>query len=596
MPGRCRDEDRTRLRGARGRARGEHSGGRPRGRGAHRAGRRVERPLGLRRYGERDDRARPSAPARARSGDRRRRARGGGRAPPGAPAEPARRSVRDRDIGGGLPVRRRRDRARGVVGARASSGRRILRRTRIRGDRLAALVAWWPYERPYGAPRRRHPLVVRRGDRHAAPRRERSHRPTSSRGPRVTARRSRDTRRHRARRRRGDRHRRHRCGHRARATSRRVRPGRGDRGDARCGSRALDRGDPRGHRAAHWRRGRARRRDRFRRPRRSARDPADPRRRARATRPRELSPRRGDARPRRHRGADRALARRAARRRRHRACRWAVLPRSPAPPATADAGMTALAPRAVVAGYLDREVLHDSDICVGAGEVVCLVGPNGAGKSTLLRALAGLLVPRSGDVRLDGRDLRSLARREIARRIAVVPQVFETLFPFTVREVVALGRTARLSLFGRASAADRAAVDRALDELALLALADRTITEISGGERQRAVLAMALAQEGDVLLLDEPTAHLDPAHQLATLALVRRLARTRGLAVVAVLHDLNLAASAATRIVVIEHGRVVVDAPPLDALTPEVVGRVFGAGLEVERRGGRPLVVPGALP
>ena len=258
--------------------------------------------------------------------------------------------------------------------------------------------------------------------------------------------------------------------------------------------------------------------------------------------------------------------------------------------------MTALAARAVVAGYRDREVLHDCDVCVGAGEVVCLVGPNGAGKSTLLRALAGLLVPRSGDVRLDGRDLRSLARREIARRIAVVPQVFETLFPFTVREVVALGRTARLSLFGRASAADRAAVDRALDELALLALADRTITEISGGERQRAVLAMALAQEGDVLLLDEPTAHLDPAHQLATLALVRRLARTRGLAVVAVLHDLNLAASAATRIVVIEHGRVVVDAPPLDALTPEVVGRVFGAGLEVERRGGRPVVVPGALP
>src|SRR5207245_2613233 len=235
------------------------------------------------------------------------------------------------------------------------------RRTRIGGDRLATLVTRWPYERPHGAPRRRHPLVVRGGDRHAAPRRERSHRPTPSRGPRVAARRRRDTRWHRARRGRGDRHRRHRAPH----------------GPLAC---------------------------------------------------------------------------RAARRCRHRARRWAVLPRSPAPPATADAGMTALAARAVVAGYRDREVLHDCDVCVGAGEVVCLVGPNGAGKSTLLRALAGLLVPRSGDVRLDGRDLRSLARREIARRIAVVPQVFETLFPFTVREVVALGRTARLSLFGRPSA------------------------------------------------------------------------------------------------------------------------------------------------
>src|SRR5207245_11805606 len=132
-------------------------------------------------------------------------------------------------------------------------------------------------------------------------------------------------------------------------------------------------------------------------------------------------------------------------------------------------GMPRLAARAVLAGDRGRGVLHGCDVCVGAGEVVCLVGPNGAGKSTLLRVLAGLLVPRSGDVRLDGRDLRSLARREIARRIAVVPQVFETLFPFTVREVVALGRTARLSLFGRPTAVDRPAAARPLDDLAVLA-------------------------------------------------------------------------------------------------------------------------------
>ena len=241
-------------------------------------------------------------------------------------------------------------------------------------------------------------------------------------------------------------------------------------------------------------------------------------------------------------------------------------------------------------------MLRGCDLGVAAGEVVSVVGPNGAGKSTLLRVLAGLIAPRRGHVTLDGRELGTFTRAEVARRIAVVPQVFETLFPFTVREVVALGRTARLGALGRASARDHVATERAIGELGLAALVDRRIDEISGGERQRAVLAMALAQEGDVLLLDEPTAHLDPAHQLATLALVRELARTRGLAVVAVLHDLNLAAVAATRVLVLDGGSVVVDAAPLSALTPEIVARVFGASLGVERRDGRPIVLPAPLP
>ena len=241
-------------------------------------------------------------------------------------------------------------------------------------------------------------------------------------------------------------------------------------------------------------------------------------------------------------------------------------------------------------------MLRGCDLGVAAGEVVSVVGPNGAGKSTLLRVLAGLIAPRRGHVTLDGRELGTFTRAEVARRIAVVPQVFETLFPFTVREVVALGRTARLGALGRASARDHVATERAIGELGLAALVDRRIDEISGGERQRAVLAMALAQEGDVLLLDEPTAHLDPAHQVATLALVRELARTRGLAVVAVLHDLNLAAVAATRVLVLDGGSVVVDAAPLSALTPEIVARVFGASLDVERRDGRPIVLPAPLP
>jgi len=257
--------------------------------------------------------------------------------------------------------------------------------------------------------------------------------------------------------------------------------------------------------------------------------------------------------------------------------------------------MTALVAQAVRAGYGARVVLGGCDLALRDGEIVAIVGPNGAGKSTLLRVLAGLIAPRAGSVSLDGRDVRTFDRRALARRVAVVPQVFETLFPFTVREIVMLGRTARLPLLGRRSPDDVAAVQRALTVFGIADLAERRIDEISGGERQRAVLAMALAQGGDVLLLDEPTAHLDPAHQLTTLALLRDLARARGLAIVAALHDLNLAATVATRVVVLERGVVVADAPPRDAFEPELVARVFGSGLRVELRDGRPLVFPRPL-
>ena len=156
--------------------------------------------------------------------------------------------------------------------------------------------------------------------------------------------------------------------------------------------------------------------------------------------------------------------------------------------------MTSLAAIAVTAAYGPRPVLQDCSFALGSREIVAIVGPNGAGKSTLLRVLAGLLRPTAGRVLLEGEDMAALSRSEVARRIAVVPQIFDTLFPFTVREVVALGRTARLGALGRASADDVAAVDRAIGELELEALAGRRIDRLSGGERQRAVLAMALAQ------------------------------------------------------------------------------------------------------
>ena len=254
--------------------------------------------------------------------------------------------------------------------------------------------------------------------------------------------------------------------------------------------------------------------------------------------------------------------------------------------------MTKLDAEGVTAGYGQRAVLRECTLAIARGEVVAIVGPNGAGKSTLLRVLAGLLRPSAGSVRLDGVDIGTLRRRDVARRIAVVPQIFDTLFPFTVREVVALGRTARLGTFGGASRDDAAAVDRALTDLDLTDLASRRIDRLSGGERQRAVLAMALAQETDVLLLDEPTVHLDPAHQVAMLRLVRNLACVRGFAVAAVLHDLNLAASMATRIAVLAEGRVVCDATPETVISAGLIRDVFGPGLAVGRHDGRPVVLP----
>jgi len=246
----------------------------------------------------------------------------------------------------------------------------------------------------------------------------------------------------------------------------------------------------------------------------------------------------------------------------------------------------------VTAAYGPHVVLRDCAFAVRSGEVVAIVGPNGAGKSTLLRVLAGLIHPRAGSIRLDDIDIASLPRATLARRIAVVPQIFDTLFPFTVREVVALGRTARLGLFGRASTLDAAAVEGAIVELDLEALASRRIDRLSGGERQRAVLAMALAQEADVLLLDEPTAHLDPAHQRGMLERLGRLAHERGFAIVSVLHDLNLASAFASRMTVVADGRVVHDGDTRTVLRQDVVTAVFGPGLRVLADGERQFVLP----
>jgi iron complex transport system ATP-binding protein len=254
--------------------------------------------------------------------------------------------------------------------------------------------------------------------------------------------------------------------------------------------------------------------------------------------------------------------------------------------------VTSLVARSLAAGYGARSVLRDVDLALEAGMLIALVGPNGAGKSTLLRAFAGLIRPTHGSVTLDGVEIGSLSRSALAARISVVPQTFDTLFPFTVREIVALGRTARLGLFARPTTSDAAAVARAIAEQDLAALVDRRLDALSGGERQRVVLAMALAQEAGVLLLDEPTAHLDPAHQIGTVRRAAELARSRGVIALAVLHDLNLAALA-DRVVVMDAGRIVADGPPASALDRAVLARVFGAGLTVAEVGGRTVILPG---
>jgi len=248
--------------------------------------------------------------------------------------------------------------------------------------------------------------------------------------------------------------------------------------------------------------------------------------------------------------------------------------------------------RGLVAGYGERVVLRGIDLAVSAGERVALIGPNGAGKTTALRCLAGVLRPRAGTVALDDRSLTAIRPRDRARRIAVVPQVFVTPFAFTAREVVALGRTPYLSPLGRLAQADHAAITRAMGETECLEVADRPFSEISAGERQRVVLAMALAQESDVLLLDEPVAHLDLAHQYRTLGLVERLARARGIAVVAALHDLALAAARFDRLVALDAGRLAADGPGRAVLTRALLRDVFDVDADVRWEDGTATILP----
>jgi iron complex transport system ATP-binding protein len=240
--------------------------------------------------------------------------------------------------------------------------------------------------------------------------------------------------------------------------------------------------------------------------------------------------------------------------------------------------------RDVAFAYGERPVLDGVSLALRPGRVVGLLGPNGAGKSTLVRLAAGLLRPARGSVLLDGRAMSSWPRREIARRIAFLPQDGVMPPAFTGWEIALMGRTPHLGWLAAEGPADLAAVERALRLADASAFADRRVGELSGGERQRVLLARALAQEPAVLLLDEPTVHLDLGHQLAMVELVVGMARRSGLAVLAVYHDLNLAAQSCDELLVLHGGRMVARGAPDDVLRSPVVPEVYGVGLELVRR------------
>ena len=238
-----------------------------------------------------------------------------------------------------------------------------------------------------------------------------------------------------------------------------------------------------------------------------------------------------------------------------------------------------------------KPVVDSVDAEVADGEWLGLIGPNGAGKTTLLRAIARL-VPFAGEIALAGRPVDELPRAELARLVAVVPQDPSTPPWMTVAEYVLLGRTPHLGPLAKEGTRDREAAARSLARLDLLPFAERRLGTLSGGEKQRVVVARALAQEARIVLLDEPTAALDIGHQQQALELLDGLREESGLTLVAAMHDLTLAAQYADRMLLLDAGRVVADGPPADVLTEALIATHYGAAIDVISVGGRPVVVP----
>jgi ABC-type cobalamin/Fe3+-siderophores transport system ATPase subunit len=240
-----------------------------------------------------------------------------------------------------------------------------------------------------------------------------------------------------------------------------------------------------------------------------------------------------------------------------------------------------------------HEVVSGVTLEVAAGELLCVVGPNGAGKTTLLRLAAGLLDPAAGTIRVSGDDPRLVRRRALARRLAFLPQEYALAFPFTVGEMVLMGRYPHRSPLALENAEDVRLATEAMRRCDVEPLAGRRFDALSGGERRRALLAQAFCQAAELVLLDEPTAALDPGHALAVFRILLEERRVRRAAAVVVTHDLNLAGRFADRLVLLDRGRIAAAGAPVEVLGSEAAARAFGVALHVGTLpGGDRFVVP----
>lgn len=267
------------------------------------------------------------------------------------------------------------------------------------------------------------------------------------------------------------------------------------------------------------------------------------------------------------------------------------------PTTTSPPGAAPLRAERVTLAYDRTDVVHDLSVTIPRASFTVIIGPNGCGKSTLLRALARTLRPRTGEVLLDGEPLTRLRSRDVARRLALLPQSPLAPEAITVGDLVARGRYPHQGLLRQWSAADARAVADAMHATEVAELRDRLVSTLSGGQRQRVWLAMALAQETDLLLLDEPTTFLDIAHQFEVMDLCARL-HEDGRTLVAVLHDLNQAARYATHLVAMKAGRVVAEGTPAEVVTPERIAEIFDLACRVveDPETGTPMVIPARRP